>query len=456
MLTEDGVKILDFGLAKFADARLKLTLEGSTIGTVAYMSPEQARGEEADARSDVWALGVVLYEMLTGGVPFKGGYPEAISHAIKNEPPAPMRATVPEVSEALEQLVFRALHKDPAVRLQSARELARGLRMLQGRTLPLDLRTEALPAPRSVRAAASPAAVAGARGEGRGSRGSLRSWRARHSGCSSPVERIPVAIAPVVNQTGYAELDGYRLALTRELTAQLGDSAARPRPAARSPASDRPSVPAVGSDVSSREALQALTAQSGARVIVVPTLLYENGSWRARVEFRDATPPPTQRRTASTAVVSSLMKDAVYRLMPSLAARIDEHFTAAAPWRIRLATRIRRMTGRQSRRGRARSHSTRQPSSSRDSTRTSSRSMRPRRTCSPPPRDGTSAIRCCWPGVAGPPASCDWMTRRRRRGDVPPAALPIRRRVRIASSSKQSSPKRDETRLPRRHDIASW
>src|SRR6185369_10033145 len=90
MITDDGVKVLDFGLAKFADS-LQLTMAGSTVGTVAYMSPEQARGEEADARSDVWALGVVLYEMLTGGVPFKGSYPEATFHAIKNEPVPPLR-----------------------------------------------------------------------------------------------------------------------------------------------------------------------------------------------------------------------------------------------------------------------------------------------------------------------------------------------------------------------------
>src|SRR5688572_5185180 len=212
MLTENGVKILDFGLAKFADVRLKLTLEGSTIGTNAYMSPEQARGDEADARSDVWAVGVVLYEMLTGEVPFKGGYPEAISHAIKNDPPQSIRATVPEVPEALEQLVFRALYKERAVRIQSARDLARGLRSLQGRTLPLELRTEPLPAV-DIRRAGAPR---------------LRPWwTSRNAAVAAavllavtvgapvwvllPVERVPVVVAPAVNQTGDAELDPYRL-----------------------------------------------------------------------------------------------------------------------------------------------------------------------------------------------------------------------------------------------------
>src|SRR5258706_686788 len=131
MVTEDGVKILDFGLAKFADA-LQLTIAGTTIGTVAYMSPEQAKGEEADARSDIWALGVVLYEMIAGRAPFKGSYPEAVSYAIRNEPPPPL----PGASREIEQLVLRAIHKNPDERFPSARELARELRTLQGWTVP--------------------------------------------------------------------------------------------------------------------------------------------------------------------------------------------------------------------------------------------------------------------------------------------------------------------------------
>jgi tetratricopeptide (TPR) repeat protein len=343
MLTEDGVKILDFGLAKFAEAGWKLTLEGSTIGTIAYMSPEQARGEEADQRSDVWAIGVVLYEMLCGEPPFKGTYPEAIAHAIKNDPPLRLCTPARDIPEALEQLVFRAIHKSPAVRFQSARELARALRQLQGRTMPVDLRTEPLPPvtaePRRARSA-EPGRVAAAAIAGAVFLIAAPLW------ILAPIERVPVAVAPVVNQTGYAELDEYRLALTHELIAQLAAS-----PTVRVLPYDRllqivRGFRNEGSDVSSREALQAIAAHGGVRDILVPTLVYENGAWRGRVEFRDAESAIHAASVETAPVVSSLMKDTVYRLTASMTTAIEERFLQTASWRASLADRIRRIAGR--------------------------------------------------------------------------------------------------------------
>ncbi len=276
--------------------------------------------------------------MLTGSVPFKGGYPEAISHAIRNDPPAPIRALVPEVSEALEQLVFRALHKEPAVRPPSARELARALRLLQGRTLPLDLRTEVLPPVNAVRAAT---ARRPSRWRSRKAAGLAAALVAVLAAVAlwifSPVERVPFVVAPVVNQTGYAELDGYRMALTRELIAQLADS----RQARVMPYDQLLQIvrrfQAPGQDVSSREAMQSLAAHSDARLIVVPTLLYENGGWRARVEFRRPDTATADGAYETAPVVSSLLKDTVYGLMPRLAEGVEAHLLTTAPRRAYVA-----------------------------------------------------------------------------------------------------------------------
>ncbi|MDX1741671.1 MAG: protein kinase, partial [Rhodothermales bacterium] len=130
MLTSEGVaKILDFGLAKTA-ASTKLTQMGSTLGTFAYMSPEQARGEEVDARSDLWSLGVVIYEMIAGRMPFAGDYEQAVVYSILNEDPEPLTSLRTGVSMELEAIVEKCLRKSAKHRYQSAAGLIADLESL--------------------------------------------------------------------------------------------------------------------------------------------------------------------------------------------------------------------------------------------------------------------------------------------------------------------------------------
>ena len=126
MLLPDGtVRILDFGLAKARDQ--SRSEAGVRFGTVSYMSPEQVRGGNVDARADLWALGIVLYEMLTGRKPFGGDEEVAIAHAILHDEPELLSTHRGDVSPALEDLVLRLLQKDPAKRHDSAAELLRDL-----------------------------------------------------------------------------------------------------------------------------------------------------------------------------------------------------------------------------------------------------------------------------------------------------------------------------------------
>ena len=133
MVTGEGeAKILDFGLAKLA-RQSKLTKVGTTLGTFAYMSPEQTRGEEVDHRTDIWSLGVVLYEMITGQLPFKGEYENAVVYSILNAHQAPMRGMRTGVPTELERIVEKALAKNPAERYQHADDFVADLRSVKRR-----------------------------------------------------------------------------------------------------------------------------------------------------------------------------------------------------------------------------------------------------------------------------------------------------------------------------------
>jgi serine/threonine-protein kinase len=128
-VTRGGVvKLLDFGLAQALDHRM--SGPGAAEGTVAYMSPEQARGHRADERSDVWALGVILFEMLAGARPFGAGSPAAVIDLILTRDPD-LSARRPDLAPPILDLVRRALTKDPAGRFGSGREILEGLKQSQ-------------------------------------------------------------------------------------------------------------------------------------------------------------------------------------------------------------------------------------------------------------------------------------------------------------------------------------
>lgn len=122
--SKNQIKVMDFGLAKLKGS-LKLTKTSSTVGTLAYMAPEQIQGGEVDARGDIFSFGIVLYEMLTGHLPFRGEHEAAMMYSIVNEEPAPLQKFLPDVSPELVHIVITVLEKDPNDRYQSAADMVR-------------------------------------------------------------------------------------------------------------------------------------------------------------------------------------------------------------------------------------------------------------------------------------------------------------------------------------------
>lgn len=148
---KDFVKILDFGIAKVSHVATKLTQAGQVFGTPHYMSPEQASGAEVDLRSDIYAIGVILYELTTGQLPFDADNFMAIltQHMYKDPPPPSTVAGVPPLLPDLEDVILKCLAKVPSDRYQSLQELMSDLRQVYSEVLPLspDLRASAESAP---------------------------------------------------------------------------------------------------------------------------------------------------------------------------------------------------------------------------------------------------------------------------------------------------------------------
>ncbi len=143
MVLPDGrVKILDFGLARIGGGTMMTSL-GLSMGTAAYMSPEQARGEHVDHRTDIWAFGVVLYEMLTGSMPFPGAYEQSVMYAIFNEPPRPLVGIDADEAGVMWPIIEKLLQKVPDDRYSSVADVVQDLRDVQKGSAP----ERATPAP---------------------------------------------------------------------------------------------------------------------------------------------------------------------------------------------------------------------------------------------------------------------------------------------------------------------
>jgi serine/threonine-protein kinase len=220
LITKDGVaKVVDFGLAKLA-GQVRLTQEGTTVGTVAYMSPEQARGEELDQRTDIWSLGVVLHEMLTSELPFRGDHDQAAIYSILHDEPESLKKARTDLPAGLDEIVGQALAKKPADRYQTMEEfredleaVAEGLKPLRARPRPvrriLGIRSTYIYSALVI----LPALILGL---------NVGSLRDRILGKAVAAPAIRLAVLPFDNLSGDPEQDYFSDGMTQEMIAQLG------------------------------------------------------------------------------------------------------------------------------------------------------------------------------------------------------------------------------------------
>jgi Tol biopolymer transport system component len=219
MMTRSGARLLDFGLAKAqapagmgaslaATSPAPITAHGAVVGTLAYMSPEQVEGAEADARSDVWAFGCVLYEMLTGVRPFGGASAGSVIGSIMRDTPPPVSRAIPISPPALDRLVAKCLAKDPDARWQTASDLRDEMQWIAGSAVDTPVRAT----PRSRRRIA--AGIAGAALVFAGIAGSLVWIRAGEDRAAARVTRLSIALPPDISFAGSPVVspDGTRMA----------------------------------------------------------------------------------------------------------------------------------------------------------------------------------------------------------------------------------------------------
>jgi eukaryotic-like serine/threonine-protein kinase len=300
MITADGqAKIMDFGLARISGHTTRSDL---ISGTIYYMSPEQTHGTGVDQRTDIWALGATLYQMLAGRVPFGGDYPQAVVYAILNEPAQPIRSVNPGVPEEIDRIITKALAKDVANRYQSADEMVDDLVAVKAALAtgsPARISAAARPRRRRSLFAAAVAVLIVA--------GVVAARFAFHS--SSPPDARIIAVLPFENLGGNAEEDYFTDGITEDINTQLsaiGELTVLSRSAVRR-------------YKNSSQSLREIAAELGVGSIVTGSIRRADGKIRISARLVD---PRTERQIWSERYDRE-MKD-IFSIQSDVAKRIAD------------------------------------------------------------------------------------------------------------------------------------
>ena len=303
MLTSKGqIKVMDFGLAKLKGS-LKLTRSSSTVGTLAYMAPEQIQGGEVDARSDIFAFGVLLFEMLTGKLPFRGEHEAAMMYSILNEEPDAIRKHIPDVSASCERILEKALEKNPEERYQSAADMVADLKRWKRGTGTVSRPAMTVPRPAETQqpvsgpsTQAGPKALLGTQ-NGRRLAGAvgivtilvaafLLFWP---SGRQSS-EKKTLAVLPFENQSDPAK-EYFADGLTGEITTRLSSLSGLgviARSSAREYKGTKKSIKEIGNELGIEFVLMGTVRWSGEQVRVSPELINVNSGLQVWSQTLDA------------------------------------------------------------------------------------------------------------------------------------------------------------------------